>query len=116
MEKPPLPSSLIPLERVQALQPSKTTDSRAVTLRISGRTLDLFNELEQALDFPGAMAYFRDGLWLAALAISHDTQGGKVNMNVEYMDANNDPVRENVCEDFRLHSLRRFVKPNPPHK
>jgi hypothetical protein len=104
--------NVISFERVKALQPCEDVGSKSVTLRLSGQTLELFNELEQVLDKPGAMAYFRDGLWLAALAISHDAQGQKVKLCVEYSDSKKSPIRENLLDGFRLHSLRKWLERN----
>ncbi len=107
MEKhlPPSPNVFY-LERVRALKAEAPIGSRSVTLRLSGQTLELFNELEQRLGQPGAMAYFRDGLWVAALAISQDNNGEKVRLNVEHTDAGGQTVCENIPKDYRLHALR----------
>jgi hypothetical protein len=109
VEKVSLPSNVISLERIRSLQAEAPAGSRSVTLRLSGQTLALFNEMEQRLGAPGAMAYFRDGLWVAALAMSHGSSGEKVRLRVEHTGADKRTVCEHIPDDFRLHALRKLV-------
>jgi hypothetical protein len=85
----------------------------SITLSLRAQTLELFERLEKELDYPGAMAYFRDGLWLAALARSQDQHGRPVKLSVEYLDSNKESVIIDILKEYRLCSLRKLLPVGP---
>jgi hypothetical protein len=94
-------------------KPEEQGTEESITLSLRTETLELFKKLEKELDCPGAIAYFRDGLWLAALARSKDQHGQPVKLSVEYLGSNKESVIIDILEGYRLCSLRKLLPVGP---